>query len=716
MWRSNSSDLEARRPATADPLRSQEQAKDPLGKVEGLLKNCIEALDSVRGQCAALRKENLELQRHLFAASRPHSKSSTSKRHAASGDLTVSDYALQPVIPGRLTDEEPIEDDGLGQAERSLSERSPRPSDVNPEAWGDDAFTLHKAWATKSKSSITMIKSKTFGGVRAPTQPAHRQGSIVSGGVSIENALAEEYSNDMTIEEWHPWFTWVLHPESASRSVWEVMGVLLVSYDVVQLPMQLLNPPSNAFLDFMSWCARLFWTCDIVLPFLSGYIERSGKIQMNPVKIARRYLLSWFAPDFTIVVLDWVDLILVAAESGADLDSDVFKLGRSSRVLKILRLLRLLRIIRINSVSVIFERYQWQHQATTALKLIGEISKTMLSVLLLAHVIGCIWYGIADTSKDSNIGYWFETLSEIESNFMGRYLISYHWALTQFHGGMDEFRPANYYERAYAIFILVISTFISAGIISRLTTLTSELQMHSKGEAEQFSSLRQFLRQRDINTSLTLRIIRSARDNSRLHKSTMREHDVELLSMISKGLRVELDFQMFRPIFATHIFFERYIEEFPMVMRKISNEASKLTWVFEGDIMFSEGEQPARPRMFIPQEGTLSYIDCFGRVYKIEACSTDDRPIISEPNLWTYWVHCGMLKALTKVSMFELDATKFQEIALQFDHGHFDPRRYAVAYVEMLKNRDMVSDMVMPFSDEESDQLLATLSYSRAFS
>jgi len=87
----------------------------------------------------------------------------------------------------------------------------------------------------------------------------------------------------------------------------------------------------------MSWFTQIFWNVDIVATFFVGYYNH-GKLVMDPHKIAKRYLSSWFVFDLMVVTLDWVLFII---GQGSESTAGIFRLGRSFRSLRFMRIFKL---------------------------------------------------------------------------------------------------------------------------------------------------------------------------------------------------------------------------------------------------------------------------------------------------------------------------------------------------------------------------------------
>eukprot|EP00931_Biecheleriopsis_adriatica_P032394 TRINITY_DN18904_c0_g1_i1.p1 TRINITY_DN18904_c0_g1~~TRINITY_DN18904_c0_g1_i1.p1 ORF type:complete len:762 (-),score=102.49 TRINITY_DN18904_c0_g1_i1:45-2282(-) len=520
--------------------------------------------------------------------------------------------------------------------------------------------------------------------------------------------LLKGNAGEAVSESRHPTLSkYILRPDGSFRLVWDMFGLFLVGYDVLALPVQLLDPPQSLFYLFMSWMTRLFWTADFFLSFVSGYVDKTGTIQLHPLQIARHYLTTWFALDLAIVSLDWLDLLL--DDTSVDLASA--RLGKATRFVRVIRLLRVARVFRgMDAAMALAERFQLVPER---LKLLGEIMKTMSVVLIMAHFTACLWYGIGDASRDDELGYWFQSRPNLERDFYLRYTVSLHWSLSQFQGGMDEFVPHNLAERLFTVCVTILAFCVSAAVLSRLTSLSTQLYILSQQESEQFAMLRSFLKQNSISMGLSARINRSVRFKLKTRKTIVQVSQVELLDWMSKGLRVEMDFEIFSRVLCYHRFFDRYAEEYPGAMKTICNEAASVSWVSIGDVLFSQGERPSKPRLHVLQQGVLSYTHVQGNITRIDNEEgenfTDPRTFVCEPVLWTTWTHCGALTAETYSMMTEIDAGKFQDVASHFEVADFNVRKYARAYLELLNTRPVISDLALSLTEEENDLLNESL-------
>ena len=95
------------------------------------------------------------------------------------------------------------------------------------------------------------------------------------------------------------------------------MFVIIILYEMLFIPLLLLDPPKTSFSTIMQWFSRLFWTFNIPRSFVTGFVANNGHVVVNPTRVLRRYLFSWFFFDVFIVVADWAE---AAMEGGAGKD------------------------------------------------------------------------------------------------------------------------------------------------------------------------------------------------------------------------------------------------------------------------------------------------------------------------------------------------------------------------------------------------------------
>eukprot|EP00928_Gymnodinium_smaydae_P021196 TRINITY_DN18250_c0_g2_i1.p1 TRINITY_DN18250_c0_g2~~TRINITY_DN18250_c0_g2_i1.p1 ORF type:complete len:745 (+),score=177.87 TRINITY_DN18250_c0_g2_i1:145-2379(+) len=465
----------------------------------------------------------------------------------------------------------------------------------------------------------------------------------------------------------------IIHPQSAKRITWDIMSLCLVVYDMVLIPMSLFTMGENMFITIMDWTTRIFWTLDVGWSCCTAIVMKTGDVNFDARFILKRYLRTWFPLDLVIVSSDWMEVILDRIGSSGNV-------GNLAKSFRTARVVRLLRLVRMQEVMVqITERIQ-----SDKLTFVLDILKSIVFVVAVSHVIGCCWWGVGTSGLGDS---WVQQKGYETSALGTQYLVSLHWSLSQFTGGMDEFAPVGSIERLYAVLAWIFG-FVSATIIvSILTSKLTQLYMIGGAQSRQMSTLKKYLKQNDISSNLALRMVKSAKHAM---SGDLTPDAVEMLHVVSEPLKVEMHFEQYSAVIRSHPFFAEYIQEGPYVMRRVCHFANSTLMLANGDIVFSKGENPANPKMYFVWKGSLEYSIGAG-----DSTPVVEKQWIAEPVLWTKWTHRGMLTATNDVKLVCLDAKTFQEIVDRFkDIGGFDPKVYAADFVRYLNQLEVVNDLV----------------------
>lgn len=493
--------------------------------------------------------------------------------------------------------------------------------------------------------------------------------SRVSGFTSVQDMDEEQAS----FEHHHIPYWYVVHPHSKKRILWDVSSLALVIYDMIMIPMSAFNLPETLFLMFMDWTTRLFWTLDMGWSCCTGIVLQDGTIESDIKKLVTRYLKTWFILDVFIVGSDWTEVTL--AQTGMQ------SLGRLTRIFRIVRAVRLLRLVRMQEVvATITERVQ-----SDKLAFLMSIAKMLIFVVGFAHVTACLWWVIGD--QDVHTRTWVSVSEYYSKSINSQYLMSLHWALSQFTGGMDEVTPTNALERFYAVVVWIFAFMAAAIIISTLTSSLTQVHIIGGGHSRHMATLRKYLKQNRISSNLALRVQRSAQHAV---SGDLTPDAVDLLQVVSDPLKVEMHFEMYALVVRCHPFFCDYIAEGRQVMRRVCHYAMSTLLLAKDDVIFSKGEFPAEPKMYFVVKGQLDYTYPGGW----EAVTIAAGQWLAEAALWTQWTHRGTLTATNDVKMVLLDAKPFQDICTRYkESGGFDPKLYAADFVSHLNQQDDVSDL-----------------------
>jgi len=343
-----------------------------------------------------------------------------------------------------------------------------------------------------------------------------------------------------------------------------------------------------------------------------------GSVEYSFKFILKRYAKSWLPLDIVIVGSDWFDVGMEMAQDGGSSGiGDVGALARVSRVARVVRLLRLVRMQEV--ITNITERIQ---SDKTILML--QILKLLLILVAICHVTACGWWGIGDSAEGSS---WVEHWGYGDKSVGLQYITSLHWSLSQFAGGMDEFTPKSGFERLYAVFAWTFAFMTGLVMMSSLTSNLTQQYIIGGSGARQMATLKKYLNQNNIPKYLIKRLCRSAKHAV---SGDLQPDTVDLLSVVSEPLKIEMHYEMYSRLLTTHPFFIDFNNEWNQVMRRVCHSCMSMLLLDSGDVLFRRGDEPAEPKMYFVCTGTLEYLDKYG-----EKVILTDKQWAAEATLWT---------------------------------------------------------------------------------
>lgn len=489
----------------------------------------------------------------------------------------------------------------------------------------------------------------------------------------------------------------MIHPSSIQHLLWDSVGLLLIGYDCIVLPLEVFEPGDSSFTIVMQWCIRIFWTANLLLSFIKGYMLEDGTVNMDPLAVARRYAMTWMTLDLIIVAFDWMEFSAQVAV-GSIGQGSVHKFGSALRGLRMIRTLRLMRLLKTPQLSKEITQYI---PFTEQLGLLLTIAKIMSIFLWVTHVVACLWWLVGLASSNG----WIRHYSMQDRSLSERYMRCFHWSLAAFSGDTSITKPQNIGERVFATSVLFLAFVISASYVGSITTSMTRLQLITSEQSSKLAMLRRFLLDHHISRSLAVRVQRNAQHAMLEQKNLAPESNVELLKLISNPVLVEVHFEIHSRVILEHPFFLSYNEINPAGIRKVCHTAISMLSLHPKDVLFSDLEVPTNPRMFFVVSGSLLYL-------QDEVVQAVDRGIwISEAVLWTKWTHCGMARSKDEVRLLVIDAEHFTETVSHFPSDHAG--RYAETFVDYLNGgchtdlqpsrEDVARFVQISFPDDDSD-------------
>eukprot|EP00435_Cladocopium_sp_Y103_P023873 s944_g5.t2 len=490
-------------------------------------------------------------------------------------------------------------------------------------------------------------------------------------------------------------FYMLRNPASTFSTWWGTIGVLLLAYDFVVIPLRFVGLGESVLLTVMFWIAHLYWNAAIPLSFIAGYDE-DGLLVLNLKKTCRSYASSWFILDLALVSLDWTILVL-------DSDGDSAGVARLSRTIRSLRFLRLLRLGRVVRLGSIIESIKEQLSSRMA-NIQYSVMKIIFQLLIYNHIIACLWYGIG--AEDHDDSSWVAQLQLKERSVPLRYATSLHWAYAQLGVGNTEIEAINLNERIFSIIVSFMALLSFSTVISSMTSLLAALSKLKNDEMEQFSGLRKFLLHNNIDPDLSIRVTRFLKHAFTMkHKALSKDGKVAILDMLSKSLHEELEVQRHTEClqesgFLHQLLLDPCTDAYQLLCSVVTTCLQHGVFALD-DLVFAQGTV-----------ATACYYISDGRCRYDHSSLESVRAMrlsnvwIAEMCLWTPWLHMGNLEAKDISRLISIEVATFCDVVDKNQRVRRMASDYAVEFVRDLNILKHLSDLnpaILKEEDQRSD-------------
>eukprot|EP00927_Polykrikos_kofoidii_P034768 TRINITY_DN29420_c0_g1_i1.p1 TRINITY_DN29420_c0_g1~~TRINITY_DN29420_c0_g1_i1.p1 ORF type:complete len:857 (-),score=135.09 TRINITY_DN29420_c0_g1_i1:462-3032(-) len=413
---------------------------------------------------------------------------------------------------------------------------------------------------------------------------------------------------------------WVLHPHSPRRFVWDIMGMLICTYEVLMLPVQtsfVLHPTYDKLRMIIDHCTAVFWLIDLLVTFASGYTTSEGLIEMRPWPIAKRYLMSWFASDCVVVTADWVALMTKFFSD----NSGSMRVGKT-----VSRLLRAVRVVRWFKAR---ERFAEAFGMITSelLLVVLTISRPLALVVACCHYAACAWYALSTSLSNG----WTSRALESDHQSSEAYAASLHWTLAQFTlGTSSSTKLETRSEHLFASVLVLIALFCFSYFHASCQSALAQFNVVDRCAAEEIS-VRRYLVENKIPRTLGVRVNQFMRKTQRMtHRRRVAMRDVETLRMLPKHIQQHL---------IEHTYFGRLnVHPVFRVLGNLEREAMQMFYMtsLEEKFMLPEEElftkEEPVDRMLFVLTGTLMYT--YARSRPNEKKASVPVEVTVSPNQW----------------------------------------------------------------------------------
>eukprot|EP00928_Gymnodinium_smaydae_P063180 TRINITY_DN46847_c0_g1_i1.p1 TRINITY_DN46847_c0_g1~~TRINITY_DN46847_c0_g1_i1.p1 ORF type:complete len:728 (-),score=49.50 TRINITY_DN46847_c0_g1_i1:246-2429(-) len=639
------------------------------GKVQKLLSQLMEECGRNEDELLKLRTENHTLRRKLVQE--PPSPSSFPRRASpqvrTSATLSEYDVSSDCNLPGAL----------------------PESYDMSQKVSKIDSLPLR---AASSTAALQLSKAWVASWAEGHSMIIQEHDECVTDTVR-DDSEAAQYVGFMA--------QFIALPGSLPRTIWDLLGGVMILYDMIVVPLVVFSPPSSVFTTVMDWVTLVFWSLNVFSTCTMGYVH-DGTTVTDPRRIVGNYLKTWFILDVITILPDWYFSIDFAVNVVEDSSSSAGE--KSPRMLRILRLSRCVRLLRLVKLKKILQNIQDLFDSVY-LSIVCNIVKMIVMLLAINHYIACAFYLLTYLDGSANnwvVHHGFETEA-----WTYKYAVAFHWSITQFTPASMHVQPQNLSERCFAILVVVFALVGFAYIIGSISTSLTKIRGMHEDTANQFWLLRKYLRQNKVPRTLGLRIQRYLEYAWAAQESHVSKKGAKIFALLSEQLNSELECASLQPIVKVHPLFELLFDVAPATMRRLCTNVVFRKAVAYSDDLFYPGE--AASHMYIVIRGKLLYSKFLRQGdYPTHSETAVVRDWISEQAIWLQaWVHLGILTAGSDSEVLMIPPSKFAETMSMTPGILKQTVSYAAEYLKFLKGKSFedLSDVSKELVAKEQTRL-----------
>lgn len=473
-----------------------------------------------------------------------------------------------------------------------------------------------------------------------------------------------------------------MNPREKRRVAWDIMGIFILSFDLIFISLQAFEPDETGFTRVCSYITLGYWTFDVAASLTTGYYTKDGRLVMAFRYILWRYLKTWFLFDCIVLGVDWLMLIAKWYGNGGSSAGESFGIARLGKVARMARIARSVRLLRLLKVRQLMQAVQESIDSEMISIIMGMLKNTIV-LLLINHSIAALWFlvGRISTPKPT----WTMVYELDSAPFTERYIVSLHWSLTQFTPGSMHVQPQNTLERTFSVIVLVFGMLVFSSFVSSITSSMARLRNLKAWEHTQSFLLRKFLKENQISRDLSARVSRYIDLVLERHQRRTDPKKVEFLLLLSGPLHLELQRELIEPHLIMHPWFEHYGKACSGAMNQLCfNGTTQTVWA-KGDILFRSYTETVS--MCIVSSGTMFYKRIAGaRSRKVlkRLVMIDKGRWFCEAVLWVPWCTRGTMRSLIESELIAIDKKRFEDVTVSHPSATKEACSYAIHFVERL--------------------------------
>jgi len=482
--------------------------------------------------------------------------------------------------------------------------------------------------------------------------------SSLSGGSSVQMMMAaleeDRYNSELDVSRPSSWAKhFVLDPNSRICIMYDLLSLMILFYDLTIIPTIVAwDLPGNIYTRTLIWVTLCFWTFDVILNFFRGY-DKSGFLHLDPVDIARNYLRGYFVIDVGIVGADWLSMMLLLMTTTRTASNGEFKMLRFAKVGRLLRMFAMMRVVKYLRI---FDELV-NSQIAVKYYILLKVVSVVMALLWFNHLLACVWYSIGVYGATDTGTRWTQMIPEFfDHGFSYEYWTSFHWAISQCVLGAIEIPSVSSMERLYTILCMVAGLVIGSTLVSSLSASMVEFQMSSNERSHTLRTLRIFLNDQKVSSSVAARVQKQVRERLG-QKKRLTDRDVPALDLLADTLRATLRTEIYSSKITSLPIFQLWSQLDNALIRALCTEGVEFVYLRPLDYLITPGREVNFA--FVLDQGAAVYSQAaIDRSLRSDSQSSEEileqGKWICEMALWTYWVTVGAVQAVETVESIKV--------------------------------------------------------------
>jgi CRP-like cAMP-binding protein len=316
----------------------------------------------------------------------------------------------------------------------------------------------------------------------------------------------------------------VVDPRAKWKLYWDIVCGVFIVFSVIAIPYRLFFEARVSTMGMvLDYFIDILFFFDMIFSFRTGFFNKQGHLIMNPRRIFKSYIRTWFVVDFFSTI---------------PLDTIIYTLFEVPKArLRTIKLIRILRLARLAKLAKLMTRGSIQLLLAMINPAILRLMSLMGVIMFVAHFLSCFWAAVNTCSykyqyqDDEEVDEYTEFKYNVNYDVLGevlpgtliskcgnensyplwvsQYLAAFYWVIaTMMAVGYGDIYGVTSAERTFAIFVEIVGAGCFGFIISTVTQIVETMSPQSRVKKHEMELLNEYSKFRNLPRSLHKRLVK----------------------------------------------------------------------------------------------------------------------------------------------------------------------------------------------------------------